>query len=65
MNIDYLQEQLDKLKIDLEKAVQGALNVVVEQKRAEVTSYNILSYILTTYYHNHCKVLIEESKNSK
>ena len=46
MNIDYLQEQLDKLKIDLEKAVQGALNVVVEQKRAEVTSYNILSYNL-------------------
>lgn len=39
MNIDYLQEQLDKLKIDLEKAVQGALNVVVEQKRAEVTRY--------------------------
>ena len=56
MNIDYLQEQLDKLKIDLEKAVQGALNVVVEQKRAEVTSYNILSYILTTYYHNDGKV---------
>jgi len=39
MNIDYLQEQLDHLKVDLEKAVQGALNVVVEQKRAEVTRY--------------------------
>jgi len=39
MNIDYLEQQLDHLKIDLDKAVQGALNVVVEQKRAEVTRY--------------------------
>lgn len=41
-----IQEQLDHLKIDLEKAVQGALNVVVEQKRAEV-----LSLLFATFYH--------------
>jgi len=38
-NIDYLQSELDKLKSDLERAVHGALNVVVDQKRAEVGKY--------------------------